>query len=52
MRFVSWNVNGIRAILKKNFEDVFSEMDADFFSVQEIKCQEGQVDLNFPGYYS
>lgn len=52
MQFISWNVNGLRAVLKKNFEDVFHQFDADFFSVQEIKLQEGQMDLAFNGYYS
>ena len=51
MKFISWNVNGIRACLKKGFQDYFDEMDADFFSIQETKCQAGQVDLEIPGYY-
>ncbi|MGE7920864.1 exodeoxyribonuclease III [Viridibacillus sp. NPDC093762] len=50
MKFVSWNVNGIRACLKKGFLDYFNEVDADFFSIQESKCQGGQVELNLPGY--
>ena len=50
MRFVSWNVNGLRAVLKKNFEEVFAAFDADIFALQETKCQEGQVELEFPGY--
>lgn len=52
MRFVSWNVNGLRAVLKKNFQEVFAAFDADIFALQETKCQEGQVDLAFPGYKS
>lgn len=51
MKFVSWNVNGIRACLKKGFLDYFIGMDADFFSIQETKCQEGQIELDLPGYY-
>lgn len=50
MRLVSWNVNGLRAVLKKGFEDVFAVLDADVFALQETKCQEGQVSLDFPGY--
>ena len=50
MRFVSWNVNGLRAVMKKGFEDVFSALDADVFALQETKLQEGQIDLDFPGY--
>ncbi len=52
MRAISWNVNGLRAVLKKNFEEVFAAFDADIFAIQETKCQEGQVDLAFPGYES
>lgn len=51
MRFISWNVNGLRAVLKKGFEDIFWGLDADFFCLQETKLQEGQVDINLPGYY-
>lgn len=50
MKIVSWNVNGIRACLKKGFLDFFNEVQADIFCVQEIKCQEGQVDHCWPGY--
>lgn len=50
MKFVSWNVNGIRACLKKGFMDYFHEMDADFFCIQESKCQAVQVELELPGY--
>ncbi len=52
MQFISWNVNGLRAVLKKNFEDVFDAFGADIFALQETKCQEGQVDVAFPGYRS
>lgn len=51
MKFISWNVNGIRACLKKGFMDYFNDMDADFFSIQETKCQAGQVELELPGYH-
>lgn len=51
MKFVSWNVNGIRACLKKGFLDYFYMMDADFFCIQETKCQAGQVALPLDGYY-
>ena len=51
MKLISWNVNGIRACLKKGFEDFLNEADADIFSIQETKMQEGQVEINFPGYY-
>lgn len=52
MKFVSWNVNGLRAAAGKGFADVFSDMDADFFCLQETKLQAGQIDLSFPGYES
>lgn len=52
MRFISWNVNGLRAVAKKGFEDIFLSLDADFFCVQETKLQEGQIELSFPGYHS
>ena len=51
MRFVSWNVNGLRACMQKGFLDFFHRMDADFFCLQETKLQEGQIDLDLPGYY-
>ena len=51
MKFVSWNVNGFRAVLKKGFEDVFSSLDADFFCLQETKMQEGQADFHPEDYY-
>ncbi|GAJ27489.1 exodeoxyribonuclease III [Liquorilactobacillus sucicola DSM 21376 = JCM 15457] len=50
MKFISWNVNGLRAILKKDFMTVFNQQNADFFCIQETKLQEGQVELNLPGY--
>lgn len=52
MKFVSWNVNGLRACVSKGFEDSFSALDADFFCLQETKIQQGQLDLRFPGYGS
>ena len=52
MRFISWNVNGLRAVVGKNFKEVFEGLDADFFCLQETKMQEGQLDLQFPGYQS
>lgn len=51
MKLISWNVNGIRACIKKGFEDFFHEADADIFCIQESKCQEGQVDLPLEGYH-
>lgn len=50
MKLVSWNVNGLRAIMGKGFAEVFDAMNADVFCVQEIKLQEGQLDLAFEGY--
>lgn len=50
MKFISWNVNGIRAAEKKGFLDFFKEVDADIFAIQETKCQEGQIELDLPGY--
>ena len=50
MKFISWNVNGLRAIVGKGFNDIFANFDADFFCLQEIKLQEGQLDINFEGY--
>ena len=49
MRFVSWNVNGLRACVKKGFEESFAALDADFFCLQETKLQAGQIDLPLPG---
>ena len=51
-KFISWNVNGLRAVCGKGFADIFAELDADFFCLQETKLQEGQIDLEFPGYRS
>lgn len=51
MKFISWNVNGIRACVQKGFLDFFMEADADIFCIQETKMQEGQLDLDLPGYH-
>lgn len=51
MKCVSWNVNGLRAIVKKNFLEFFNEVDADIFCIQESKLQEGQIELDLPDYY-
>lgn len=51
MKLISWNVNGIRAALKKGFLDYFNEQNADVFCLQETKCQVGQVEIDLPGYY-
>lgn len=50
MKFISWNVNGLRACVDKGFADTFRRLDADFFCLQETKLQEGQLDLSFDGY--
>lgn len=50
-KLISWNVNGLRACVKKGFLDSFKELDADIFCIQESKLQEGQIDLNLEGYY-
>lgn len=52
IKMISFNVNGLRAIVKKNFEEDFKKIDADFFCLQETKMQAGQLDLEFEGYYS
>ena len=52
MRFISWNVNGLRAVYKKGFEDIFWSLDADFFCLQETKLQQGQLEPDLPGYES
>ena len=52
MKFISWNVNGLRACVGKDFEQSFRQLDADFFCLQETKMQEGQLDLQFEGYTS
>ena len=51
-KFISWNVNGLRAVAAKGFADIFEELDADFFCLQETKLQAGQIDLEFLGYTS
>ena len=51
MKLVSWNVNGIRACVKKGFLDYFNSVDADIFSIQETKCQENQISLELDGYH-
>lgn len=51
-KFISWNVNGLRAVCGKGFADIFVDLDADFFCLQETKMQAGQLDLEFPGYRS
>lgn len=51
MKLVSWNVNGLRAAVKKGFMDYFNEIDADIFAVQETKLQEGQITMDIPGYF-
>ena len=50
MKFISWNVNGLRACVGKGFEESFTQLDADFFCLQETKMQAGQLDINLPGY--
>ena len=52
MRLISWNVNGLRAVVGKNFREVFQSLDADFFCLQETKMQAGQLELEFTGYQS
>lgn len=51
MKLISWNVNGLRAVMKKNFMEVFNELDADFFCLQETKLQAGQIEMDLPNYY-
>ena len=51
MKFISWNVNGIRACAKKGFDESFAALDADIFAIQESKMQEGQHVLDLPGYH-
>ena len=50
MRLISWNVNGLRAVVKKGFDEAFAALDADVFALQETKLQEGQIELDLPGY--
>ena len=52
MKFISWNVNGLRAVCGKGFDEIFRNLDADFFCIQETKLQEGQIELAFEGYRS
>ena len=52
MKFISWNVNGLRAVAGKGFCDIFLNLDADFVCLQETKLQAGQIDMEFPGYES
>ena len=51
MKLVSWNVNGLRAVFNKGFKEIFQNFDSDIFCIQETKMQEGQLDLEFDGYY-
>ena len=51
MKLISWNVNGLRACVKKGFLESFAALDADVFCIQESKLQEGQIDLDLPGYH-
>lgn len=51
MKYISWNVNGLRACVTKGFEDIFKELNADAFCLQETKLQEGQIDLDLPSYH-
>lgn len=52
MKFISWNVNGLRAVAGKGFPEIFKALDADFVCLQETKLQEGQIDMEFEGYRS
>ena len=49
MKLVSWNVNGLRAVMGKNFMEVFQSLDADIFCLQETKLQKGQIEMDLPG---
>ena len=51
MRLISWNVNGLRAVMGKNFMEFFNDIDADIFCLQETKLQEGQIEMDLPGYH-
>ena len=51
MRLISWNVNGLRAVVNKGFYEIFEKFNSDVFCIQETKMQEGQLDINFDGYY-
>ena len=50
MKLISWNVNGLRAVVNKGFYDIFKNLNADIFCIQETKMQEGQLDIDFEGY--
>ena len=50
-KLISWNVNGLRAVMGKNFMEDFKKLDADIFCLQETKLQEGQIELDLPGYF-
>ena len=50
VKLISWNVNGLRAVVGKGFADIFNELDADIFCLQETKLQAGQIELDLPGY--
>ena len=52
LKFISWNVNGLRAVVTKGFKESFEALDADFFCLQETKLQQGQIDIDLPGYES
>lgn len=51
MKIITWNVNGLRAVYKKGFEDFFNEINADIFCIQETKMQDGQMEIELNGYY-
>ncbi|MBE5786397.1 MAG: exodeoxyribonuclease III [Clostridiales bacterium] len=51
MKLISWNVNGLRAVMGKGFSDIFQNLDADIFCLQETKLQEGQIEMDLPGYH-
>ncbi len=51
MKLISWNVNGLRAVVQKGFAEIFTDLNADIFCLQETKLQEGQIELDFPGYH-
>ena len=51
MKLISWNVNGLRACVQKGFLDIFKELNADMFCIQESKLQEGQISLELEGYH-
>ena len=50
MKLISWNVNGLRAVVKKGFAEIFQSLDADVVCLQETKLQAGHIELDFPGY--